>query len=382
MLKQFEINNLKKWCNRFFVGTNISMDIFDINSEIDKSLSVEENKTILRKKVKEFLNIYNIEQIKTMKRKEAEIMPKEQIEIYTTELKKKSEEQARLEFYNSLNKIINNKTTFLLEQKFFLLREYVKMVCKGNATGLICIGETGIGKSFNILKALKESDKEFVYCSGFTTPLEFYIFLFENRDKIIFLDDTKNVLKNEVSLELLKSALFSPTEKRIIRYSSTSPRLRYPHEFIFNGGIILAINNLTQQQNEDLRAVLDRVLFFNVKFSYQEKLQILADLIKLSYKELSEQERKFIFNWIKEHTNEATINLNFRLLFKLYEVFRYNKEKFDSLARHLIKTDEQTELILTLLKKNATTTQAEREFCEITGFSGRYFYKLKARLLN
>lgn len=306
----------------------------------------------------------------------------QQIEIYTTELKKEKEDQAKLEFNNSLNKIAESKTTQLLEQKFFLLREYVKMVCWKNATGLIVIGETGIGKSFNILKALKESEKDFIYCSGFTTPLELYIFLFENKDKIIYLDDTKNVLKNEVSLELLKSALFSPTEKRIVRYSTSSPRLKYPHSFIFNGGIILAINDLKQQQSEDLRAVLDRVLFYNSNFSYEEKIQILTDLIKLPYKELTEEKRKFVLDWIKNNTTQATINLNFRLLFKLYEVFRFNKEKFDILAKHLVKIDEQKELILTLLKKNATTTQAEKEFCEVTGFTSRYFYKLKVKLLN
>jgi hypothetical protein len=373
LLKQFEIDNLKIWCNKFFAGTNISMDIFDINAEIDKNLSVQENQTILRKKVREFLNIYNQEQIKAMKKRDAELMPKEQIEIYTTELKKEKEEQAKLEFNNSLNKIAESKTTQLLEQKFFLLREYVKMVCWKNATGLIVIGETGIGKSFNILKALKESGKDFIYCSGFTTPLELYIFLFENKDKIIYLDDTKNVLKNEVSLELLKSALFSPTEKRIVRY---------PHSFIFNGGIILAINDLKQQQSEDLRAVLDRVLFYNSNFSYKEKIQILTDLIKLPYKELTEEKRKFVLDWIKNNTTQATINLNFRLLFKLYEVFRFNREKFDILAKHLVKIDEQKELILTLLKKNATTTQAEKEFCEVTGMSRITFYRIKAKLTS
>jgi len=361
---------LRKWALKFFENNQIGFDIFDFNSEIDLKLSLAENKTLLRQKIGSFLNMYNGK----LKRKEAEIIPKEQYEIYTTELKKKSEAQARLEFNNSLSRIAENKNTLLLEQKFFLLNQYVKMLCNGNATGLICIGNTGLGKSFNILKALKESEKNFVYCSGFTTPLELYNFLFENKDSIIYFDDTKNILKNEVSLELLKSALFSPTETRIIRYSTSSSKLKYPHQFIFNGRIILAINNLRQEQSEDLKAVLDRVLFYNVEFNYEEKLSILADLIKSPYKELSEEDRKYIFDWIKDNTSEATTNLNFRLLFKLYEVFRFNKEEFENLARHLIKTDEQQELIIQLLRKNGSVKQAQEEFSEITGLSRRSFY--------
>lgn len=367
-MNEQEKEKLKKWCRNLL---KCDYDKFDFNQEIDNKISLEENKTIMRDKIRNLFNIINVEK---MKKAEAEIIPKQQYEIYTTEIRKNQEEQARLEFYNSLDNITNSKTTALLEQKFFLLREYIKMVCNGNSNGLICIGEAGIGKSFTILKTLKESKKEFVYSSGFTTPLELYNFLYEQNGKVIYLDDTKNILRNEISLELLKSALFSPAEKRIIRYSTTSSKLKNPHQFIFNGKIILAINNLTEKQNEDLKAVLDRVLFYNLKFNYQEKMLIIADLIKLPYKELLEQDRKFIFNWIKENTSEATLNFSFRLLFKLFEIFRYDKNKFDSLAKHLIKTDKQQELIITLLKKNSTIKQAQEEYSQITGLSRRSFY--------
>ncbi|HEY0090448.1 MAG TPA: hypothetical protein VGB37_16480 [Candidatus Lokiarchaeia archaeon] len=372
-----EKEQLKKWSLKFFENNQIGFDIFDFDAEIDNKLSLAENKTILREKISSFLNMYNSEKLK---RKEAEIIPQEQYEIYTTELKKEKEEQAKQEFNNSLNKIAEIKTTDLLKSKFFLLSEYVNILCNGDITGLICIGETGTGKSYNILKALKENKKEFVFCSGFSTPLQLYNFLFENSDKIIFFDDTKNILKNEISIEILKSALFSPTGTRIVKYSSSSSKLKYPHQFIFNGKIILSLNDLISKQNEDLKAVLDRVLFYNIVFSYEEKLSILADLIKIPYKELTEDNRKYIFNWIKENTSKATINLNFRTLFKLYEVYRYNPLKFEVLSKPLIKTDKQQELILTLLKKNVSVKQAQEEFNEITGLSRVSFYRIKKEI--
>lgn len=383
-LSKSEITNLKKWCSKFFENNNISIDSFDFDSEIDRKISIEENKTILREKLKVFFNEYSQQNIQNLKKNQAESIgiPKEQTAIHLQEVNKIQEAQAQLEFYDSLKRIGESKDTLLLEQKFYLLREYVKMVCKGNATGLIVEGEAGLGKSYNILKTIKENTKDFVYCSGFTTSLELYNFLYENRTKVIFFDDTKNIFKNEVSLEILKASLFSPTGVRMVRYLSNTPRLKAPNQFLFEGKIVIAVNDLSHKHNEDLKAVVDRVLYFNVKFTYKEKLQIIADLIKQDYKELTEQNRKFIFEWLKENTSESTINLNFRLLYKLYEIFRYNKDEFNKLAIELIRKDATKEFILTLLSKNNTIKQAEQEFCEATGYSGRYFYKLKAKLTN
>lgn len=374
---------LKDWCSKLFDQNNMSIDLFDFDSHIDNKISYEENKSILKEKLSVFFNQYSSENIKNLKKSEAENIgiPKEQITIFENEVKEKQEQQAQLEFINSLKTIGNRKDTLLLEQKFYLLREYIKIVCNGNATGLIVEGEAGLGKSYNILKTIKESGKKFVYCSGFTTTLELYNFLYENRDCIIFFDDSKNIFKSEASLEILKASMFSPTGIRMVRYSSSTPRLKAPSQFIFEGSIIVAINDLSNKQSEDLKAVIDRVLYFNVKFSYQEKLQIIADLIKQDYKDLTEQDRKNIFEWIKQNTSEATTNLNFRLLFKLYEIYRYSKEEFNKLAKELVRKDEQQELIIQLLKKNCSVKKAEEEFKEITGFSGRYFYKLK-KLIN
>jgi len=380
MLNETEIKRLRKWIMKFFELNNLDFSTFDFDNEIDEKLTYEENKTQLRIKIRDFLNIWNEQQIVKMKKKEVEFMPKEQVEIMTTELKKKEEKQAQLEFYNSLDKITEQKSSELLEQKFFVLREYIKMVCNGNVNGLIVEGFAGLGKSFNILKTLKESDKEFVYCSGFSTKLELFNFLYENRNKIIFFDDIKSILKDSESLEILKSALYSPTGTRIIKYmSSTNRGLKSPNSFIFKSGIIIALNNFNKA-NEDLKAVVDRVLYFNVHFSYKEKLQILADLIKEDYKDLSYDDRKLIFEWIKNNTNEATININFRLLYKLFEIFRHNKECFDRLAKEIVRKDEQMEIILTLLKESNTIKQAEDRFIN-EGYGCRtLFYKVKKNI--
>lgn len=377
-----EFNKLKRWCEKFFIQNNLGFDSFDFNANVDNSISLEENKTILRDKLRVFFNSHSLEQIATMKKKEAEVVPADPQNLYNIETRRKEEAQAQIEFYNSLDKITESKTSLLLEQKFFILREYVKMVCAGNSMGLIVEGCAGLGKSFNVLKTLKESGKEFVYCAGFTTKLELYNYLFENRNKIIFFDDIKSIMNNEEALEILKSAMFSATGTRIVRYMSSTNRLRAPSSFIFEGGIIIALNNINNRNSEDLKAVVDRVLYYNVKFSYQEKMLIIADLIKQDYKDLEYESRKFIFDWLKDNTSEATSNLNFRLIYKLYEIYRHNKEIFEQLAKELVKIDKQQELILTLLKSSTSVKQAQESFCQATGLDRRTFYRHKAELVT
>jgi uncharacterized protein YihD (DUF1040 family) len=369
-----EKEKLKEWAKRFFSESQIGFDLFDFDNEIDNKLSIGENKTILREKFKVFFNEFSVQQIS--KKKEAKIMSNEQHDIMITSLKKEFEQQAQLEFITSLKKITEQKGTELLNKKFWLLNQYIKMVCSGNATGLIIEGEAGLGKSYNVLKTLNDEKKDFVYCSGFTTTLELYNFLYENRKKIIFFDDTKNIFKNEASLELLKAGLFSPSGTRIIRYLSTTTKLKAPNQFIFEGAIIIAVNDMGRF-NEDLKAVVDRVLYYNVRFSYAEKLQILADLIKQDYKELPPETRGYIFNWLKDNTSEATSNLNFRLLYKLYEIYRFNKADFPKLAKEIVRTDEQQELIIQLLKKHNSVKSAQEEWCDSTGMSRISFYRAK-----
>lgn len=379
MITDSEREKIKKWGRKFFSEAGEDYQAFDFNSEIDSSLSVEENKNILREKIRSFLNIYNQEAVKKMKKSEAEIMPKDAYEHKLDSDIKKQEENAKLEFFNSLQKITDTKTSSILDSHFYILRHYVNMVCTQNATGLICEGEAGMGKSFNILKALKDSGREFVYCSGFTTTLELYNFLYENKEKIIFFDDTKNIFKSEASLEILKASMFSPTGVRIVKYLSSTPKLKAPNQFIFNGGIIVAINELNKKSSEDLKAVIDRVLYLNIRFSYMEKLSIIAELIKHPYKELSEDERRKVFEFIKDRANESTQNLNFRLLYKLYEIYRYNKEEFEKLAEKVICNNEQLSYIIQLLKHTSTMKDAEKEFSQKTGYSRRTFYDLKKR---
>lgn len=342
MLNELELNRLESWGKKFFDKCNKDYVTFDIKSEIDNAISYEENKTQLREKIKIILNEYNEENIKNLKRKEAEIITKDGYEeLVFTEIAK-AEEQAKLEFGKCLEKIEKDKTTNIIEDYYYIPKQYAKMVANGNAKGFILYGEAGLGKSYTIMRAFREENKDFAYLSGHITSLELYQFLFNHRKEHIILDDC-NVLNNEINLNMLKSCLND--NSRLVCYNTSSPRLKAPSRFIFEGTITLLLND-KPRNNENLKAAESRVLNYELKLNYTDKLKILYELVKKEYKELNQEERTEIVNWIRQNTSEATENLNLRVLFMLYEMYRFDKKNWTKLAGKVLRQNEYLSLIV------------------------------------
>jgi len=344
---------------------NIQIDLIDINS-VDKNTDYDnfllylksQYGIILGESLKELKNSQN--KFDWLIRKELE---KEEIE-------------SNKEFLKSLDTIKSSSVN--LDKYFFTLKHYAKMVAKKHLNGMLVLSPAGYGKTHSTIQAFKESKEEFVFCAGYTTPLQFYTYLFENKDKNIIFDDVSGLLRNQVCVDILKSALYSPKDKRIVQYKTSSDKLEAPSSFIFNGTITILANQI--KENNDLKAVADRVLFLELKFTYKEIIEMLYELSKLPYKELVEYERELIVTWIKDNTTNATKNLNLRLLNKIYEMYRYDKNNWTKLAKKIIQNDEDLLIVKELLNKSLSVKEACNEFIS-SGFGCRsQFFKLKARL--
>jgi len=64
--------------------------------------------------------------------------------------REKFEEKADQEFKKILSKIEQDKTTDLIEETYFIPKQYVKMVAKGNSRGFLFYGECGLGKTYAV----------------------------------------------------------------------------------------------------------------------------------------------------------------------------------------------------------------------------------------
>ncbi|MCH7851014.1 MAG: hypothetical protein IH845_05210 [Nanoarchaeota archaeon] len=288
-------------------------------------------------------------------------------ELTQEQINEQAEEQAEKQLKKTLKTIKDNSSTPLLEKIYSKPKEYTKMVANGNSRGFLLWGNTGLGKTFAVFRAFEEMNKEFVYLSGHITPLELYQFLFRNKDQNIVLDDV-NILNDEINLNMLKSCLAD--QPSIVNYNTTSPRLKVPNKFHFEGTIILLLNS-KPRLNEDLRAVEGRVLTHELKLSYVDVIRVLYEISEQEYKGLTAEQRKEIMKWLEENTNQATECLNLRTLFQLYEMYKFDKDNWKELAKGQIKPNIYMDLILQGINS--------WNWCEETGKSTATYYRYKKK---
>ena len=116
------------------------------------------------------------------------------------------------------------------------------------------------------------------------------------------------------------------------------------------------------------------------EYPNKDKIKILFELAKSDYKDLNLQERLSIAKWIKDNTGICTKNLNLRLLFLVYEMYRFDETSWEKLAKEIIVNDERLKIVEELLKKYPVVKEAEKEFIEMGYGCRASFYNLKKKL--
>lgn len=177
---------------------------------------------------------------------------------------------------------------FTINERFGFVEQMVDMIAKKTLPSCIITGEGGLGKTYTVLKSLKEAglknitdlggfevgtkvniSKSFRVIKGFSTAKGLYRTLFEGNGMTLVFDDCDSVLKDPVALNLLKSALDSYGE----RYLSWNADMRdddLPKTFTFTGSIIF-ISNMPMDRID--QAVRTRALCVDLSMSESQKLE-------------------------------------------------------------------------------------------------------------
>lgn len=237
----------------------------------------------------------------------------------------KKQERAKAQGITSLKKM--NLYRFQLENLIELR----------NARSLLVYGTGGIGKTYNLEKALEAAGKvgwdpeldldpseyDYVKITGNSTPSDIYNLMYENPRKLIIFDDCDSMWDNDISANLLKGALDTSGDGRI-RYSNpkklpdgTTP----PQTFKFNGQIIF-ISNLPREKFP--QPIVDsRATAIDLTMNMDQTIELL-DSIKGSFKfknadreevPLPPQYMDDIIHLIKEFKNDLRIEqVNGRVL--------------------------------------------------------------------
>ncbi len=143
---------------------------------------------------------------------------------------------------------------------------WTKKVLEGTCSGLAIVGPGGLGKTYAVEKYLqkKKIDYSEKGKNSHTTPLALYQTLYEFREKsLLILDDIEHIYKQEVSVGILRSALWgsklpSGRMRRFVTYS-TSREIKVPDRFEYNGGIIIIGNKIPRKDDPIVDALLTRI---------------------------------------------------------------------------------------------------------------------------
>lgn len=191
--------------------------------------------------------------------------------------------------------MVNQPTTsrFSINQRFGFVSDMVTMLSKGEQASVIVSGPGGLGKSHTVYNSLIKNGfkdittlegfnpgdilgkKTFVVVKGYSTAKGLYRTLYENRNGVIVFDDCDSVLKDPVSLNLLKSALDSYS-KRIISYKADIRDDDLPNVFEFKGRVVF-ISNLPSFALD--QAIISRSLAVDLSMTDIQKVERMRHLL-------------------------------------------------------------------------------------------------------
>jgi len=202
------------------------------------------------------------------------------------------------------------ESKFTINQRFGFVSDMVKMLAKGEQASVVVSGPGGLGKSHTVYKSLSEAgfndlssldelevgDKvpanSFRVIKGYSTPKGLYRVLFENRNSVVVFDDCDSVLKDPVSLNLLKAALDSYS-RRVISWRADMKDEDLPNAFIFTGRVVF-ISNLSSGSLD--QAIISRSMAVDLTMTQQQKVERMRFLLT---------QDEFMPEYSTEHKNDA-----------------------------------------------------------------------------
>lgn len=239
---------------------------------------------------------------------------------------------------------------FAINDRFTFTEQLVKMVARGETASCIVTGEGGLGKSYSVMKALRESGlqdvselpigttlvgnrKYFRVIKGFSTAKGLYKILFENQTGILVFDDCDSVLKDPDATNLLKGALDS-YDKRYITWNSSISDDGLPSSFEFKGGVVFISNMDSERISQAIRS---RAMNVDLSMTTDQKIERMETIMRsdeflpnvpLLYK----QDALSIIRENKETAREISL----RTLINVAKIRNSGEQNWKSLAKYML----------------------------------------------
>jgi hypothetical protein len=283
-----------------------------------------------------------------------------------------------------------------LDEYYGNLRNYVRMVTGGYSNLLMLDAKGGLGKTHNVVSTLEsefEEDNRWLHQAGFTTPLELYKTLWRAREEgmVLFLDDMSGVTSNTKAIDMLKAATDTQGDENVIEYRTsqdiehpTVAGLTLPNSFTFRGSIIMSFNETPQNRHFD--ALKDRGTFYELEFSYQERLDLIQEIAKIEdFSDLTISQQEATADWIATVTNPA-FEVTIRTFEEVCQIRHFAESEganWEQMALEVFDLDYEKYLVLDMrLNSEMSVEQQIEAFTEETGKSQSHYYNVKDEIAD
>ena len=187
----------------------------------------------------------------------------------------------------------DTSSRFSINQRFGFVTDMVTMLARGDQASVVVSGPGGLGKSHTVVASLNAAGfrdlttldeigigdnvppNSYRVIKGYSTPKGLYRVLYENRNGVVVFDDCDSVLKDPVSLNLLKAALDSYS-RRIISWRADIRDEDLPNVFEFKGRVVF-ISNLASHSLD--QAIISRSLAVDLSMTPAQKIDRMRFLL-------------------------------------------------------------------------------------------------------
>lgn len=247
---------------------------------------------------------------------------------------------------------VPTESRFTINERFGFVSDMVTMLAQGAQASVVVTGPGGLGKSFTVNQTLSANGftdvstveelavgtkvngpKSFRVIKGYSTPKGLYRTLYENKDGVIVFDDCDSVLKDPVSLNLLKGALDSYS-KRIISWRADIRDEDLPTTFEFKGRIVF-ISNLASSQID--QAIITRSMAVDLSMTKMQKIERMRHLLSTGefmpeFGKAEKQDAMDLIESVKDNVKE----LSLRTLIQVTKIRKSAGKNWKDLAEYTV----------------------------------------------
>jgi hypothetical protein len=244
------------------------------------------------------------------------------------------------------------ESRFTINQRFGFVSDMVGMLVKGDQASVVVSGPGGLGKSHTVTAALTKAGmkdvtlldefevggkinttKSYRVIKGYSTPKGLYRTLYENRDGVVVFDDCDSVLKDPISLNLLKAALDSYS-RRVISWRADMKDEELPQSFEFKGRVVF-ISNISSDSMD--QAIITRSMAVDLTMTTEQKVERMRYLVGQPefMVDYSKEEKTDALNLIDDMQNEVK-ELSLRTLIQTTKIRKSAGAKWKDLAEYTI----------------------------------------------